>query len=396
MKAVTNRILGAIALVLITTPQAVCAQTQNDVHYKLAIPDQAGRLWTKQEANDWYAAQPYLLGANYTTSTAINQLEMFQSDTFDPETITRELGWAKEKFGMNVMRVYVHDLLWKDDPEGLIDRFDQLLTIANNHSMRVMPVLFDSVWNPDPELGPQHRPIPGVHNSGWLQSPSRHDLIDPEKDEHFKSFVQGFIGAFATDRRIILWDLWNEPENSGGGSYKKLQLPEERARIEKLLPWVFEWAREVKPAQPLSSGVWIGKSWAPHSDSLTPIQKYQLEQSDIITFHNYGWPESFEARIEQLRPYGRPLINTEWMARGNGSTVDTILPIAAGENVGMINWGLVDGRTQTRFPWDSWKSPYILQEPSVWFHDLMHKDGTPYRNRESDIFLKVSAEKGAR
>ncbi|WP_282244389.1 cellulase family glycosylhydrolase [Stenotrophomonas sp. PS02300] len=349
-----------------------------------------GARWTPAEADAWYAKQEWLVGANYTTSNAINQLEMFQADTFDPEAIDRELGWAHEQFGMNTMRVYLHDLLWQQDPQGFIKRVDTFLSIAEKHGIRPMLVLFDSCWDPDPKLGPQHRPIPGVHNSGWVQSPSRHMLVDPANDKHFREYVEGVVGAFANDKRVLAWDLWNEPDNPGGGNYMDKQLKGEQERIAELLPQIFDWARAKKPTQPLTSGVWIGDDWSPGAASLTSIQRTQLERSDVITFHNYEQPEAFVSRVAQLKKYGRPLICTEWLARGAGSNVDTILPIARRENIGMINWGFVDGAIQTRFPWDSWQRPYTMEPPTVWFHDLLKADGTPYRAREAELFRKLA------
>lgn len=355
----------------------------------LAQANDAAR-WTPAEADAWYAKQEWLVGANYTTSNAINQLEMFQADTFDPAAIDRELGWAKQQFGMNTMRVYLHDLLWQQDPQGFLKRVDTFLSIAEKHGIKPMLVLFDSCWDPDPVLGPQRRPIPGVHNSGWVQSPSRHMLVDRANDPHFQAYVEGVIGHFANDNRVLAWDLWNEPDNPGGGNYMDKQLKGEQERIAELLPKIFDWARAKRPVQPLTSGVWIGDDWSPGAASLTSIQRTQLEQSDVITFHNYEQPEAFVSRIAQLRKYGRPLICTEWLARGNGSNVDTILPIARRENIGMINWGFVDGAIQTRFPWDSWQRPYTMEPPTVWFHDLLHTDGTPYRAREAELFRNLA------
>lgn len=355
----------------------------------LAQANDAAR-WTPAEADAWYAKQEWLVGANYTTSNAINQLEMFQADTFDPAAIDRELGWAKQQFGMNTMRVYLHDLLWQQDPQGLLKRVDIFLGIAEKHGIKPMLVLFDSCWDPDPVLGPQRRAIPGVHNSGWVQSPSRHMLVDRANDAHFQAYVEGIVGHFANDKRVLAWDLWNEPDNPGGGNYMDKQLKGEQERIAELLPKIFDWARAKKPVQPLTSGVWIGDDWSPGAASLTSIQRTQLEQSDVITFHNYEQPEAFVSRIAQLRKYGRPLICTEWLARGNGSNVDTILPIARRENIGMINWGFVDGAIQTRFPWDSWQRPYTMEPPTVWFHDLLHTDGTPYRAREAELFRNLA------
>jgi hypothetical protein len=131
--------------------------------------------WSEQQARDWYAKQPWLLGSNYNPASAINQLEMWQADSFDPKRIDLELGWA-EGLGMNTMRVFLHDLLWQQDAEGFKRRLDQFLTIAARHKIRPMFVLFDSVWDPDAKLGKQRAPRPGVHNSGWMQSPNRTTL----------------------------------------------------------------------------------------------------------------------------------------------------------------------------------------------------------------------------
>jgi len=363
-------------------------------HAQPASPASAtSARWSVERANAWYAKQPWLIGSNYIPANAINQLEMFQAATFDPETIDRELGWAREHFSMNTMRVYLHDLLWKQDPAGFIQRIDQFLSIAAKHGIRPMFVLFDSCWDPDPVLGPQRRPIPGVHNSGWLQSPGRHDLVDRDNEAHLRAYVEGVVGAFANDDRVLAWDLWNEPDNDGGGNYRGKELPQEQDRVAEILPKAFAWARSQRPIQPLTSAMWRGADWSPDgAGNLNAIQRAQLELSDIITFHNYGQPESFERRVAQLRPHGRPLICTEWLARLNGSSVDAVLPIAQRERIGMINWGFVDGASQTRFPWDSWERPYTMQGPSMWFHDLLKRDGTPYREREAEIFRTLVAQ----
>lgn len=370
---------------------ALPAQAQAYVAPAAALAPADGQRWSEAQANAWYARQAWQTGANYIPANAINQLEMWQSATFDPQQIDKELGWAAEKFGMNTMRVFLHDLAWQEDPEGLKRRMDQFLAIAARHGIRPIFVLFDSCWDPDPKVGPQHPPIPGVHNSGWLQSPGRSALIDPGQDARFRGYVEDVVGRFAKDDRVLAWDIWNEPDNSGGGSYNDDQLTPELRRIEELLPQIFAWARSRHPIQPLTSGVWNGDDWSPRAAGQNKIQRIQLSQSDVISFHSYDWPEKFESRIAQLKPYGRPLLCTEWMARSAGSTVDTILPLGRRENVAMVNWGFVKGKIQTDLPWDSWERPYTLKPPVVWFHDLVKADGTPYRERESEIFRGLRA-----
>jgi hypothetical protein len=338
--------------------------------------------WTEDRANQWYQQQPWLVGANFVPSDAVNELEMWQAGTFDAAEIDREFGWA-EGLGMTTMRVFLHNLLWEQDAAGFQKRLDQFLDIAAKHHIRPMFVLFDSCWDPDPKLGPQRPPIPGVHNSGWVQAPGRAILADPAQYPRLEAYVRGVVGAFANDPRILAWDVWNEPDNDNASAYGKVELPNKREVILALLPQAFAWARSAHPTQPLTSGVWAG-DWS-SLEKMSPVARIQIEQSDVLSFHNYDWPEGFEARVHELEQFHRPLICTEYMARGAGSTFDTILPLAKKYHVGAINWGLVEGRSQTYLPWDSWEHPYITEKPTVWFHDIFHKDGAPYRAREVEI-----------
>jgi hypothetical protein len=346
--------------------------------------------WSEQQGNSWYQEQPWLVGSNFIPANAINQLEMWQAETFDPTEIDKELGWA-ESLGMKTMRVFLHDLLWQQDAAGFTKRIDGFLAIASKHHVRPIFVLFDSCWDPSPQLGPQRPPIPGVHNSGWVQSPGAAALKDPSQYPRLKAYVQGVVGAFAKDPRVLAWDVWNEPNNMNGPPYHEREPKNKVELIVGLLPQVFAWARSVNPSQPLTSGVWEGDYSSP--EKLNPMQRIQLEQSDVISFHSYEWPESFEKHVEWLERYRRPIICTEFMARPVGSTFDAILPIAKKHHVAAINWGLVAGKTQTNLPWESWEHPYILQPPPVWFHEVFYPDGRPYREREATIFRELTGTK---
>ena len=346
--------------------------------------------WTEAQANAWYAKQPWLVGADYIPRDAINQLEMWQAATFNPQEIDQELAWA-QAIGMNTMRVFLHDLLWQQDPKGFQQRINVFLTIAAKHHIRPIFVLFDSCWDPNPQLGPQRPPIPGVHNSGWVQSPGMAALRDPSQYPRLEAYVKGVVGAFANDPRILAWDLWNEPDNGNDDNYGKIQSEKgKNALVADLLPQVFAWARSQSPTQPLTSGVFYG-NWDDLS-KLKPVQKIQITESDVLSFHNYGWPESFEKHVIQLQKYNRPILCTEYMARSVGSTFDTILPIAMKYRVAAINWGLVNGKTQTNFPWNSWQRPYVLEQPPVWFHDVFYPDGRPYRQHEVDLIRQLTTQ----
>ena len=336
----------------------------------------SGKRWSKERARIWYSGRGGFLGCNYAPSTAVNQLEMWEAETFDPITIDRELGWA-ENLGFNSVRVFLHNLLWEHDAPGLIERMERFLSIADSHGIGVMFVLFDSVWNPFPAKGKREYKI-GVHNSGWLQSPGLEILKDLSKHDSLEGYVKGVIKHFAKDHRVHVWDLFNEPCNRNVASYGAYE-PENKAELSHfLLKKVFAWAREVNPSQPLTSGVWIG-DWT--EEKLKDLDRFMLENSDIISFHNYESADEIERRIKCLQRFGRPILCTEYMARGMNSTFESILPVLNKYNVGGYSWGLVAGKTQTNYAWDSWSVTYD-GEPDVWFHDIFRQDGTPYREEE--------------
>lgn len=344
-------------------------------------------IWTTDQAQEWQEKQGWLVGANFLPSTAINQLEMWQAETFDTATIDREVGWA-EGLGMNTLRVYLHDILYQQDSTGFFDRMNIFLEICDRHHIKPMFVIFDSCWDPFPYPGKQRAPKPFVHNSGWVQSPGQRILADSTQYGKLEKYVKAVIGRFATDDRIVAWDLWNEPDNMTGPSYEKVEIPNKVDLVLPLLEKTFHWARTMNPSQPLTSGVWAG-DWS-SDETLKPIEKLQLTQSDIITFHNYSEPGDLESRIVQLQRYGRPMVCTEYMARPNGSTFEGCLPVGKKYHVGMINWGFVSGKSQTIYPWDSWTRQYN-SEPPLWFHDIFRKDGSPYKAKEVAIIKEMTS-----
>ncbi|MBZ5679883.1 MAG: glycoside hydrolase family 5 protein [Acidobacteriia bacterium] len=347
----------------------------------------AGR-WPVDKATHWYSSQPWLVGANFVPSTAINELEMWQADTFDIATIDRELGWA-ESLGMNTMRVFLHNLLWQEDSNSFLGRMDKFLRLADRHKIRVTFVLLDSVWDPYPKAGKQRDPKPHVHNSGWVQAPGADILKAPPRwDRELKPYVKGVLTRFANDRRVLMWDLMNEPDNENP-PYKTQELPNKAALALELLQREWQWAREVNPAQPLTSGVWQG-DWK-NDGVLSATARFQLDNSDVITFHSYDPSEAVQRKTASLRRYGRPIICTEYMARPMGSTFQAILPLLKQERVGAYNWGFVSGRSQTIYPWDSWEKTYT-GAPAVWFHDIFHNDGRPYDPAEVSLIKRLAGQ----
>lgn len=349
-----------------------------------AMAEGRGR-WSADRAGAWYGAQPRLLGANYIPANAVNQLEMFQADTYDPRRIDAELGMAR-KLGLNTVRVFLHDQLWVQDRRGFLRRLMQFVTIAARHAIKPLFVFFDSCWDPHPRLGPQRAPVPGVHNSGWVQSPGADRLGDPGYRSVLREYVTGVMNLFRGDGRILGWDLWNEPDNPAK-VYRAVERPDKIGLVAELLPQVFAWARSVDAVQPLTSGVWQGPWADPRRRS--PIAAIQLDNSDVISFHSYAGAAEFERRIAELAPLRRPILCTEYLARTLGSNLETILPVAMRHGVAAFNWGLVAGKTQTFLPWDSWDRP-IPAPPSEWFSDLLQGDGRPYRDSEVRALRKVT------
>jgi len=354
------------------------------------IEETAKGRWDETRARAWHDSLPWLVGCNFIPSGAINQLEMWQADTFNPKEIDRELGWLAGT-GMNTARVFLHDLLWKQDAQGFLSRIDQFLDIAERHRIGIMFVFFDSCWNPYPELGGQRAPTPHVHNSFWAQSPGAAIVNDPAAFEQLQGYVTGVVNHLRNDKRVLVWDVWNEPDNINLGSYHTGGLTQEQKAgiITPLLARAFQWVRSAHPTQPLTSGIWAAGTadWS-GDDKLIALQQLQLHVSDVTSFHRYTALEETRVTVEPLKRFGRPLLCTEYIARGAGSTFEAILPYFKREKIAAYNWGAVSGKTQTIYPWDSWEKAYT-EEPPVWHHDIFRPDGSPYDPRETALIKSL-------
>ncbi len=363
--------------------------------------------WSEEKINNWYAEQLWLVGANYLPRNAVNQLEMWQEDTFSPEIIDEELGWA-EAVGMNTMRVFLHDLAWKRDQEGFLDRMDQFLVIASKHNIRPMFVIFDDVWHPAPKIGKQPEPIPHLHNSRWVQSPGKAILGQPSRHDELELYVKAVLERFGQDERVLAWDLYNEPgnmiENSYGVTGEDIELRDKSKFSMMLLRKVFCWAREANPSQPLSASVWPGAGGErkPISNPVTlepqsikdlhPLNQFMLMNSDFINWHSYEPVGEFAADIRALSTLGRPLFLTEYLVRDRGDKTNRFeyfMPIGKAFRVAMYHWGLVDGKSQTKYPWVTWEEKWTYP-PEIWSHDFFRADGQPYDSEEAALFKRMT------
>ncbi len=390
MKNHTMRIRKLMVL-LLTTCLAACSesnteQTAATKQKELSIDRPAGR-WTTERIDQWAVDHGWLVGNNYVPANAINQLEMWQGNTFSPKLIDKELGWA-EDLGFNTLRVFLHYLPWKEDKAGFYRRVDQFLDICDQHSIKVMFIFFDDVWDPNPIPGIQPEPVRGVHNSGWVQCPGKEILRDLDAHDQLKPYVQETMQRYAEDQRVLIWDIYNEPANPNVASYRVAELENKEQYSLALLQKSFQWAREINPSQPICSGIWtaIGHT---DIDQLSPVDKFCYENSDLINFHAYSNLTGTEQLVKLLQTAGRPLVCTEYMARTANSTFQDILPLFREHQVAAYNWGFVHGKSNTIFPWESWEKPYE-NEPDVWFHDIFRSDGTPYSQEEVDLIKSLT------
>jgi len=327
------------------------------------------KVWSVEKANAWYSAQPWLSGCNFQPSSAINQIEMWQAETFDASTIDKELGWAEE-LGFTTMRVFLSSVVWKNDADGLKKRINQFLDLSSKHKIKPLFVFFDDCWNPESSYGKQPDPKPGIHNSGWVRDPSVSLREDPTKlFPVLEKYVKDILSTFKDDKRVLMWDLYNEPGNSSHGISSLA-----------LVKNVFKWAREINPSQPISSGIWDMKSHG--------INVFLVENSDIITYHSYAGVKEHQTAINYLKLFQRPMICTEYMARKNDSKFENIMPMLKRNHVGAINWGFVSGKTNTIFAWD--EPMPTVKEPKIWFHDIYRQDKTPFDQEEINVIKRIN------
>jgi hypothetical protein len=327
-------------------------------------------IWSTEKANQWYKEKKWILGFNYVTSTAVNSTEMWQNESFDAGAVERELALAS-RCGYNSCRVFLQYLVWREEGKVFEGNFERFLGIAGKNNITVLPIFFDdcAFAGKEPFLGEQDEPRPGIHNSGWTPSPGFTAADDPACEESLKSYVQSLVKAHGDDGRIIAWDLYNEPGNSG-----------REGKSLDLLTKTFAWARDCNPGQPLTSGIYVWKDYDLACAGL----------SDIISFHDYGNAENTKTRIKSLKQYGRPLLCTEWLHRPKGNTIEGHLPLYKAEHIGTYHWGLVNGKTQTHLNWD--KSKNTAEGTPLWQHDIFTGDLKPYSEKETAFIKELSGK----
>ena len=325
---------------------------------------QPGGRWQDRRIWDWYNQLAPLKGVNYIPRTAVNSVAMWAEDSFDPDTIAEELGWAQNA-GYTSIRVPLQFAVWQEDADGFLQRVDKLLELAQKHGLRVVPVLFDDLdlAGTPPQVGPQPEPVPGEYNSQWVPSPGRETVTDRSQWPALEKYVKDVMNKFKRDSRVLYWDLYNTAGNSGLGEES---LP--------LVDQTFHWARSVEADQPLAVAPW--------REFGSAMSARKLEHSDLITFQGYDNVESMQARLLMLQRYQRPIICSGWLMRQTGNDFERVLPLFSTFRVGWFNQGLVKGKTQLNIQQTQFRSD---QDPDLWQQNVLQEDGTPYHRREVEL-----------
>lgn len=333
--------------------------------------ERVAEKWPAEKAWDWYNRLPWLCGFNYLPSTVVNFVEFWRDETFDAATIEKELALAAS-IGFNACRVNLIYEVWAAERKALLNNLERFLGMAEANGMSTMLCFFDDCCldGQQPIAGPQLPPVPGIGNSRQVGSPAHALIDDPNAWGGLEQYVSEFVTHFAEDKRVLCWDIYNEPGQSKLGN-----------RSLPLLEASFGWVRKCRPVQPLTTGSW----W----ENMVELNEASYRLSDIISFHTYSFLPVTMQIIEPLKQFGRPIICTEWMARTLGSRIETHLPYFKENKIACYQWGLVNGRTQTHLPWTSLKD-----QGDEWFHDIFHANGEPYRSEEIDVIRKMTQKSG--
>lgn len=345
-----------------------------------------GEQWSKERAWAWYTARPWIRGCNFMSSDCANRIDQWQAYGFEErfETAKRELALAAET-GFNSIRIIPEFFVWEQEHDGFMERFERYIALAHENGISCMIVLGNDCMPPKEEfdkrmhLGEQHVDW-GFHGGrrvsqhGTFGGAGYSVLDTREGADRFCAFARELVERYKNDERVLMWDVFNEPGNS---NRKSLSLP--------VLRHLFALIRGIDPIQPLTVGVW---SETKHPEKLPEIERFGLEHSDIVSFHCYrSYADNVEI-LHRLKAYGRPIVNTEWLARCIGNTVEEIFPLFFAMGVGCYNWGFVAGKYQTYEPWEGMWDNYA-KDPAhngwdfdKWFHDLYRPSLHPYNPNE--------------
>ena len=350
--------------------------------------------WSKEKAWAWYDNRPWLRGCNYMSADCANRIDQWQALGFEERFQTTEAELAlMQKTGFNTVRLIPEYVVWKEEHDGFMERFDRYLSLCAKYGISCMIVLANDCMPPKNELW--RKPYVGEQSVAWgyhggkksaqhssFQGVAPHFYFDdPDECDNYFEMVREIVTTYKNDPRVCIWDVYNEP---GAGRRTAITPP--------VLQKMFDTVRACEPSQPLTSAVWSCSYLLTKSDS-NPHKKIEdiiFANSDIISYHYYGDYKTHLRIIKRLKEEGRPIINTEWLGRIFHNDVFSLFPLFYMEKIGCYNWGFVAGKYQTYEPWDATWSAYEKGEVedidfTKWFHDLYRPSHHPYDPKEIQL-----------
>ncbi len=351
------------------------------------------RRWTCDEIWNWYNNMPWLRGCNFLPSDCCNRIAFWQALHFEKhlQTCERELALAAS-IGYNSIRVILEYIVYAEEHDSFMERFERFLQAADKNGICVM-VCFGNDCTV-PKNANYRAPHVGIQEYDWGYHGGRKNsphgsnpdavgysiLDEPSEAAIFFAMVQEIITKYKDDKRICVWDLFNEAGNNNRGELS-------RPHVQK----IFDVARSCDPSQPLTSCVWSGHR------NFNPAEQTALDNSDVVSYHNYADYQNNIEALAELKKYNRPLFNTEWLHRPFHNTVQEMFPLFYLEKVSCWNWGLVAGLSQTYEPWESmWRREAAGDGRNIdftkWQHDLFRPSLHPYDPREIEIIKHFSEE----
>ena len=353
------------------------------------------KRWSKEKAWKWYNSHTWIRGCNYMSADCVNRVDQWQALHFEErmKTTEEELRLMRE-LGFNSVRLILEYVVWEKEHDSFLTRFERYISLLDKYGISAMIVLANDCMPPKtelwkmPDIGEQAYDV-GYHGGrkhsqhGRHAGPAPHYYFDEhESCEKYFEMVNEIVTLYKNDPRILMWDLFNEPGNSQRSG---ITLP--------ILKRMVEVVRKINPSQPLTIGAWCCDK---NYEFSMPEDVFAIENSDIITYHNYSTYEEHVRVIKHLKKFDRPLINTEWLARCTGNTVFENFPLFYLENIGCYNWGFVAGKYQTYEPYEAHWQWYGEDKRAPidftkWFHDLYRPSLRPYDPRETELISKFCA-----
>lgn len=349
--------------------------------------------WTKEKAWAWYNARPWLRGCNYMSADCANRVDQWQEYGFEErfETTRKELALMQQT-GFNTVRLILEYIVWEQEHDGFMERFERYIELCHSFGISCMITLANDCMQPKSELW--RPPYLGEQSYAWgyhggriksqhgvLTEPSPHVYLDdPKTREGYFEMVKEIVTKYKDDERICMWDVYNEP---GNARRQHVTMPN--------LERIFAICRRIDPSQPLTCAVW---SMSPDpAKPLNAVEQYALDHSDIVSYHCYKNFNDHVQILSRLKKLGRPIVNTEWLARIYHNDVFDVFPLFFLEKIGCYNWGFVAGKYQTYEPWESTWVKYENQtETDVdftkWFHDLYRPNHRPYDPKEIAVIRR--------